>query len=618
LKLLFIHSDYLEYEVKEEAIPSAEDVAEGDRRVKVDEVLVVFCSVEGRDEEDEGRVIEEAVSEVIDVAKRINVNNIVLYPYAHLSSELSRPEVAIRVLRGVEDGLKERGFNVKRAPFGWYKAFSLRCKGHPLSELSRVIRVEGVKGGKADEARVHGEYLIISPEGLEERLDLANLEAYDVLNRYPLLKQFIVSEEVGGKPKEAPPHITLMSKLGLVDYEPASDIGHFRFYPKGALIKDLLEAYANDIAVRRLGALKVETPLLYRLSRPDIAEQASRFLEKDYRLRVGGEELTLRFAGDFGLFSMLKDALISYRQLPLRVYELSKSFRLEQSGECVGLKRLRSFTMPDVHCFCADLEQGMQEYVELFKVYTEVVESMGIDYVLAFRVVKEFYEGNKRWLVNLVKTAGKPALIEVLPERKHYWIVKHEYQFVDSVGGNAQLCTVQLDVEDSERYGIYYVDVKGEKRGCIIVHSSMGSIERWIYALLEQAAKIMKAGKTPELPLWIAPIQVRVIPVSTENLESAVKIANTLQNAEIRVDVDDRDLTLPRKVRDAEVEWIPYIVVVGKEEESTGRLSVRVRRLRMVEVMDVNALIDTVRKQVAGKPFIPSYTPIMLSKRPTF
>ena len=108
---------------------------------------------------------------------------------------------------------------------------------------------------------------------------------------------------------------------------------------------------------------------------------------------------------------------------------------------------------------------------------------------------------NKPFIVKLLKLVKRPALIELLPERKHYWVLKHEFQVIDSVGGNAQLATVQLDMEDSERYGIRYVDEKGEKKGCIILHSSMGSIERWMYALLEEAAKAQKAGKAPSLPL---------------------------------------------------------------------------------------------------------------------
>ncbi|MEM2126450.1 MAG: aminoacyl--tRNA ligase-related protein, partial [Candidatus Methanosuratincola sp.] len=386
---------------------------------------------------------------------------------------------------------------------------------------------------------------------------------------------------------------------------------------KGTVIKDSLEEFAYDIAVRDLKAFKIETPFLYRLDEPDIAEQASKFRERDYRLEVDKKPFTLRFAGDFGLFRMMKDVTMSYRQLPVRVYELSPSFRLEQSGECVGLKRLRSFTMPDVHCFCTNLEQGLSEYRELFEKYTKLTNSMEIEYAVAFRIVKDFYLNNKGWLVSLLKIVNKPALIELLPEMKHYWVLKHEYQAIDSVGGNVQLVTVQLDVEDAARYGIFYTDENGQKRGCIILHSSLGSIERWMGAILEQAAKDQMAGKPPKLPIWLSPIQVRVIPVNSNFVNFAVDIAQKLINNSIRADVDDRDESVAKKIREAEMEWIPYIVVVGEKETTSGELPVRVRGGEMVKAT-VEALIAMVTEKIGSKPKLPSYTPMLLTLKPRF
>ncbi|MFQ6076163.1 MAG: His/Gly/Thr/Pro-type tRNA ligase C-terminal domain-containing protein, partial [Candidatus Bathyarchaeia archaeon] len=328
--------------------------------------------------------------------------------------------------------------------------------------------------------------------------------------------------------------------------------------------------------------------------------------------------LTLRFAGDFGLFRMMRETTMSYRQLPIRVYELSPSFRLEQRGECVGLKRLRAFTMPDIHCFCKDLEQGMGEYKELFNHYTRLTESMKVDYVVAFRVYRSFYEENQDWFADLLKIVGQPALIELLPERRHYWIVKHEYQAVDAVGGTAQLCTVQLDVEDAERYGIMYVDADGSKRGCVILHSSMGSIERWIYAILEQAEKMRRAGKPPMLPVWLSPTQVRILPVSREYIGYAKEVAAPISERGIRVDVDDRDETLGSKVRDAEMEWVPYIIVVGGKEVKEKRIAVRSRLGKRRRTMRVGELVDLVDGEIGDMPKAPLYLPKYLSMRPKF
>jgi len=616
LRLLLIHADYFEYHVREPAVKKPEQLTDDRKSLELMNTLVVFVTVERDDEGKLESVVRSATHAICDIYEKISPSSIVIYPYAHLSQELASPDKALEVLRKLEEQIAGRGLRVFRAPFGWYKAFSIKCKGHPLAELSRTIKGEESAYEEVVE-REESEFIIVEPNGEEHPLELSEVEENSVLAKYPLLKQFIRSEELGIKPHKMPEHIRLMRRLELVDYEPASDVGHFRYYPKGELIKNILEDFATQMAIRDLGAMKIETPFLYRLSEPDIAEQAARFRERDYRLRVGNKEFVLRFAGDFGLFRMMKTTTMTYRQLPIRIYELAKAFRLEQSGELVGLRRLRAFTMPDIHSFCRDLKQGMEEYEALFKYYTRLVNAIGIEYVLAFRVVKDFYVEHKEWIKRMIREVGVPALIELLPKRKHYWVIKHEYQFVDSVGGNAQLCTVQLDVEDSERYGIFYVDEDGKKKGCIIVHSSMGSIERWIYALLEEAAKKLKRGEVPKLPTWLSPIQVRVVPVSKEYLDYAIKVAEELERKGYRVDVDDREETVSAKIRDAETEWIPFIVVVGRKELKTKKLSVRIRG-EGVRKMDMEELIERLKDEVKDMPKLPRYTPKLVSLKPRF
>jgi len=620
VRLLLIHADSMSYEVKERALEEAEKMEEERRSGSYEDALVVFTAVEEEDVKAIDVVVDNASKEILDVMDKVKASSVLLYPYAHLSSSLARPRDALAVLVKLEEKLKKSGVRVSRAPFGWYKAFTLVCKGHPLSELSKSIKPEGraIAIEIAKPEVEEGYYVLVEPGGEMRELSRDRPQDDVALAKYPLIKRLIMNERGLKSEKGAPPHIRFMQKLELVDYEPASDVGHFKFLPKGALIKHLLEELAMDVAVNDVGATVVETPMIYRLSVPEIAEQASRFLERDYRFKIDNEEFTLRFAGDFGLFSMMKRVTMSYRQLPLRVYELSHSFRLEKRGECVGLRRLRGFTMPDIHCFCANLEQGKEEFANLMKKYMRLVKSMKIDYVIVLRAVESFFLENKEWFSSLARDVGEPLLIEVLPAMKHYWVVKEEHQFIDSLGGNAQLCTVQLDVEDSERYGIKFVDKDGSKKGCIIVHSSMGSIERWIYALLEQAEKNKASGRPPMLPVWLSPTQVRVVPVSSEYLEEALKIADEIEEAGIRVDVDDRDESVPRKIRDAEVEWIPFIVVVGEREVKEGTLSVRIRERRETITMRLAELIELISKECADKPKAKLWLPRRLSLRPKF
>ncbi|MEO2151389.1 MAG: threonyl-tRNA synthetase editing domain-containing protein, partial [Thermococcus sp.] len=137
MRMLLIHADYLEYEVRDKALKNPEPISDEQKKGRLDEVLAVFISVEKVDEANPEEVVEKAVAEIEDVAKQVKAERIFVYPFAHLSSELAKPDVALEVLKKIEEKLKEKGYEVKRAPFGYYKAFKLSCKGHPLAELSR-------------------------------------------------------------------------------------------------------------------------------------------------------------------------------------------------------------------------------------------------------------------------------------------------------------------------------------------------------------------------------------------------------------------------------------------------------------------------------------------------
>jgi threonyl-tRNA synthetase len=611
MKLLFIHADYMEYEARQPT-KFAESILDEVKKGRMEEVLVAFTAIEKQDEKDPLGSAEAAANEISEVAKKVKTDNVMLYAYAHLSPSLANPDKALEIFKDIEIKLKEQELNVHRSPFGWYKSFNISCKGHPLSELSRSVELEE-KAVTREEVveKIESEYYVLTPEGEEFKFHPEDVESLEVLDRYPTLKAFVMAEEVKGQPKGEPPSIKEMKRLELIDHEDASDSGHFKFFPKGALIFDLLREWATYVATEKIGAIQIETPILYDWSLPDIKGQTASFHERHYTIETEeGKELVLRFAGDFGLFRMMKNATMSYKQLPIRVYEFSKSFRYEQRGELSGLKRLRGFHMPDIHCFAKDLEQGWDEFQWIHRNYSDHADGTGVEWTIGFRIVKEFYENHKDKIIEMLKYSKRPALIETLSEAKHYWVVKNELQAVDSVGGNCQLGTVQLDVEDAERYGITYYDEKGEAKGCIISHSSIGSIERWIYAILEEALKKEK----PELPLWLAPTQIRFVPVSQDFVEDCAELAASLK---ARVDVDDRDDSVGRKIREAEREWVNMIIVYGQKEKDGDTLPVRIRSGEVKDLpLDEIQLI--VEKELRNRPYKGLPLPMLLSKRIVF
>jgi threonyl-tRNA synthetase len=146
----------------------------------------------------------------------------------------------------------------------------------------------------------------------------------------------------------------------------------------------------------------------------------------------------------------------------------------------------------------------------------------------------------------------------------------------------------------------------------------MGSIERWMYAVLEEAAKQQKAGKAPSLPLWLSPTQVRLIPVSSEHLKFCLKVAEDIEKKGVRVDVDDRNETVAKKVRDAERDWVPYVIVIGEKEMKINNLPARVRGVEKLKVLTSQKLVDEIKKETVNMPSKPLALPKLLSMRPIF
>ena len=417
-----------------------------------------------------------------------------------------------------------------------------------------------------------------------------------------------------------PPHVDLMRRLELVDYEPASDPGNMRYYPKGRMVKALLEDYVSN-KVLDYGGMEVETPIMYNMRHPTLSEYLNRFPARQYSIESDDDQYFLRFAACFGQFLMSRDAVISYRNLPMRIYELTRySFRREQRGELTGLRRLRAFTMPDVHAFCSDLTQAKEEFIKRFELSQNVLSGIGLeqkDYELGVRLTQDFWEENSSFVIELVKKHGKPALIEMWNERFFYFILKWEMNFVDTLDKASALATDQIDVENAERYEIKYMNEHGEQKYPLILHCSpSGAIERDIYALLEKAAIEMSRGNRPCLPLWLSPTQVRFIPVSQDYVNYTEKLTAEIDC--IRIDIDNRDVTVAKKVRDAEKEWIPYIVVIGEKEVDNHLVPVRIRSQRLTTKMTIAQLIDNIKNQTTGKPYRPLPMPLHVQDRPKF
>ncbi|MFQ5475425.1 MAG: threonine--tRNA ligase [Nitrosopumilus sp.] len=618
MRILQLHCDSIEYTPTKKEIKSAEDI-ENPQTQRLEEVVVAFVAIE---DGDDSSVAQNAISQIKNSMDKIGCKKLLLYPYAHLSSNLAKPSVAISLLKEMEDDASD--LEVSHSPFGWTKSYNVKVKGHPLAESSKVvtkdstdskgeeeITSEALKG----ESKIRSYWKIMSPDGTMTNIgdfDFSNHKKLEILAKYESAKQRHVDEP--------PPHVALMKKMAIADYESASDSGNMRFYPNGRLIKSLIERYVTD-RVKEYGGYEVETPIMYDSEHPSMVSYFNRFPARQYNIDSEGKKLFLRFAACFGQFLMANQYQMSYKNLPYKLYELTRySFRREQSGELVGLRRLRAFTMPDCHAFCKDLEQAVDEIKTRFDLSQSVLRELGIDetdYDMAIRFTEDFYNENKSAIEELVKKHGKPVLVEMWKEKFFYFVLKWEFNFIDGLGKASALSTDQIDVENGDRYGIEFVDENNNKQHPIILHNSpSGAIERIIYALLEKAAKDSKEGKKPQFPLWLAPTQVRVIPLKAEFNDFCETLSDKISRNNIRVDVDDRNESIGKRIREAEKDWIRYILVIGEKEANSENLSIRDRMTGAVKELSFDDFINEINEQTKGKPFTGLNLPKHLSKRP--
>ena len=618
MRILQLHCDSIEYTPTKKEIRSAEDI-DDPQTVRLEELVVVFVAIE---DGDDSSVAQNAITQIKNSMEKIGCKKLLLYPYAHLSSNLAKPSVAISLLAEMESGASDLD-EISHSPFGWTKSYKLQVKGHPLAESSKVVTKDSVDSADAEltsdalkgESKIRSYWKILSPDGTMTNIadfDFKDHKKLEILAKYESAKQ--------RNADVPPPHVALMKKMAIADYEPASDSGNMRFFPNGRLIKSLIERFVTD-KVKEYGGYEVETPIMYDSEHPSMVSYFNRFPARQYNIDSDGKKLFLRFAACFGQFLMANQFQMSYKNLPYRLYELTRySFRREQSGELVGLRRLRAFTMPDCHAFCKDMPQAIDEIKVRFELSQNVLRELGIDesdYDMAIRFTEDFYDENKSSVDELVKKHGRPVLVEMWKEKFFYFVLKWEFNFIDNLGKASALSTDQIDVENGDRYGIEFVDVDNKKQHPIILHNSpSGAIERIIYALLEKAATDSKEGRKPQFPLWLAPTQVRIIPLKDEFYDFSESLADKISATDVRVDIDDRNESIGKRIREAEKEWIRYILVIGEKEKNSENLSIRDRQTGDVREISFDDFINEIKLQNKGKPFTGLNLPKYLSKRP--
>jgi len=624
MRMLQIHSDGFAFEAKRKAAKEAEETEEKSYST-TESCLVNFIAAEISDQTDIDTAARLTADMIASAADEVKERRVIVYPWVHLSEKPATPAYALRLLKGVAETLKLKEYGVVRAPFGWYKAFSLHCKGHPLAERSKLLDIttqakkdkETTQGedltAMAAEQKATSHFFIMQPDGRLEDVDKFDYTGLEELRLY--VKHETAKDRTVHEP---PPHIQIMKNLELVDYEPGSDPGNFRWPPRGLTLKRAVEERVTAEMID-YGAFVVQTPLIYDYAHPSLKSYLQRFPSRQYVVRSGDHDYFARFSACFGQFLLISQAQVSYKQLPLKLFEIAPSYRRELAGELAGMRRPRAFTMPDIHELVADVKMA-KESIERQLVFIEkLMHELEVKYEVSFRVLRSFYEENKDFVERVVAKIGKPVMIELFDQRYAYFIFKGEWNVVDDQKKAACLATCQIDVENGERFDIRYVDESGIEKHPLILHTSpSGSIERIVYGVLEQAYKDIKEGSVPHIPLWMTPVQVRLLPVDTAHLDYCLKLGTELDNSGIRYEIDDRELTVAKKVRAAEKLWVPFICVVGDEEKKSGKMSVRRREKRDQVSMTLADLVRTISDMTSFAPKQRLLMPKLVSMQPVF
>ncbi len=360
------------------------------------------------------------------------------------------------------------------------------------------------------------------------------------------------------------------------------------YHPPGKTVLRELSNFANELN-RENGYEEVETPHVFRTELWKKSGHYENYKDDMFLLDVNDEEYGLKPMNCPGHATIFDQQSWSYRDLPQRYFENGKVYRKEQRGELSGLSRVWSFTIDDGHLFVRP-DQIRQEIESVIEMIFEVVETLDleVEVALATRPDKsvggdEIWESAEDQLRDVLESGGYDYDVE--PGDGAFYGPKIDFGFEDALGRVWDGPTVQLDFNMPERFDLTYTGEDNEEHQPVMIHRALyGSYERFFMVLIEHF--------DGDFPLWLAPEQVRILPVSDETLGYAHRVKNELEDAGFRVEVEDRDWTVGRKIRAGHDDRLPYMVIVGDDEQEAGTVSVRDRFENQRGDVDLDTFVD--------------------------
>ena len=565
MKILSLHCDFIKFKPLKKALKEPEKLTkEQEKEREIKKPLVILTAVEKQDEKSDD-IVERLIKEIADISKQVGSKNIVLYPYAHLSSQLASPNFAKMILIKTEEELRKQKFQVARAPFGYYKEFELKCKGHPLAELSRSINTEGGDKRKVEESYNYEKLL---REISKTKLDREKLKENDhrIIGKQMDLFSF----------SEMAPGMVFWHNNGLVIYN------------------KLIEFWRQEH--KKAGYQEIKTPEILDKRLWQISGHWEKYRENIFLTEYENREFAVKPMNCPGGMLVYKNSPKSYKDLPLRVAELGIVHRQELSGVLGGLFRVIQFTQDDAHIYCTE-KQLEQEIINIINLIDRFYKIFGFEYHVELSTRPEKRIGDDK-----IWDKAEKALESVLKNKKikyklnkgdgAFYGPKIDFHIKDSLGRTWQCATIQLDFAMPERFDLIYKDEKNQIQRPVMLHRTVyGSLERFIGILLEHT--------NGRFPLWLSPIQCRVINFTDKNNKACEKLYNELKELGFRVDIDLKSEPISGKIKQAEMEKISYIFVMGDKEEKSK--SVAVRHKGKVTAIKKDVFIKQIQKEVTEK-----------------
>lgn len=369
------------------------------------------------------------------------------------------------------------------------------------------------------------------------------------------------------------------------------------FHPKGMAVWRALEGFWRREHIRR-GYQEIKTPIILNEQLWRQSGHWDHYKENMYSTKIDEQDYAIKPMNCPGAILLYKERVRSYRDLPIRLAELGQVHRHELSGTLHGLMRVRAFTQDDAHLFMLP-EQVQEEVIGVIDFVDYVYQQFGFKYHVELSTRPENSMGSDElWdlATNSLREALQRKGIDYVVNEGDgaFYGPKIDFHLEDSLGRTWQCATIQLDFQMPERFDLTYIGADGEKHRPVMVHRVIfGAVERFIGILIEHFAGAF--------PTWLSPVQVKVIPVGADFVNYARQVAGELLDQEIRVEVDDRDEKVGYKIRAAQMEKVPYMLVVGERERETGTVAVRHRSRKDLGVMALDEFIAQIKQQIRDR-----------------